>query len=139
MSMTMALDEDVTVGLRGSLGSSARLLIGDRIEIVLEEQHLRALHAQVEATVRDAALVKAADDVLDEAFHAASQARSAAERAREFSKSALTPVQIASALELARSADRAAQEAQRLVEEAATAMRSADEVAERVLALVTAS
>ncbi|NUT51136.1 MAG: hypothetical protein HOV94_28100, partial [Saccharothrix sp.] len=80
-SVRMDVDDGVPVDLRGGLGDQAFLAIGDGIEITLRGSHLRKLRDQATVALGDMALVEAADRVVDAAYDAAAQARTAAELA----------------------------------------------------------
>ncbi|WP_367137044.1 hypothetical protein [Saccharothrix sp. HUAS TT1] len=134
MSVGVHLHDDVSIDLRGSLETTAFLAIGDTIEIVLGESHLKVLREQSDAALSDMALLKAADDVLGDAYEAGAQARTAAALARveaESARRAGAEQQAVSADEAAECALRAAEQAQAAVRTAVEAMEAADEAAEQ--------
>jgi hypothetical protein len=127
------LDDSVSIDLRGGLGRSAFLAIGDGIEIVVRESHVRTLRDQATAALGDMALIEAAETVLENAYQAGAQARTAATLAREkadAAKQAGADEPAAVAYVAARHAMDAAERAQAAVNAATEAMVAADEAAE---------
>ncbi|OKI31510.1 hypothetical protein A6A25_27345 [Saccharothrix sp. CB00851] len=132
-SLGLELDDNVSIDLRGSLDKVAFLRIGDGIEIVVRESHVRTLREQATAALDDMAHVEAAEAVLENAFHAGAQARTAAALARETANAAQQagaddPAEVAYAA--AQRAGDAAERAQAAVKAASEAMCAADEAAE---------
>ena len=129
----MDVDDDVPVDLRGGLDSQVFLAIGDGVEITLRASHVRVLRDQASAALGDLASIEAADRVVDAAFHAGAQARTAAVLAREqadVAQRAGAVDQAGAAFESARHATEAAERAQAAVRAASEAMARADEAAE---------
>lgn len=132
-SVRVDVDGDVPVDLRGGLDGQAFLTIGDGVEITLRESHVRALRDQVTAALGDLESLEAAERVVDAAFHAGAQARTAAELARARADAAHRAGSVDRAtavLESARHAIEAAERAQSAVRAASEAMVVADEAAE---------
>jgi hypothetical protein len=132
-SVGMRLHEGVSIDLRGSLDTQAFLAIGDSVEIVLGESHVRILRDQAAAALGDMARIEAAEDVVGDACHAGAQALTAADLARKKAGSARTAgadEQAELAEQAAARAAEAAERAQVAVDAAAEAMGLADEAAE---------
>jgi hypothetical protein len=137
VSVGMDLDEGVSIDLRGGLDAQAILAVGDSVEIVLRESHVRTLRDQAEAALGDIARVEAAEDVLGDAYHAGAQALTAAALAREKAEAARTAgagEQAGLAERAATRAADAAQRAQSAARAAAEAMHLADVAAEEARA-----
>ncbi|WP_447002749.1 hypothetical protein ACRAKI_23910 [Saccharothrix isguenensis] len=133
----MRLHDEVSITLRGSLETTAFLTIGDSIEIVLGETHVRALRSQAEAALGDMAMVDAAENVLNDAYHAGAQARTAAALARQHAEAAEragATEQADLANRAARRAAEAAERAQAATHAAYAAMTVADDAAEEARA-----
>ncbi|GAA3462127.1 hypothetical protein ACFFSW_14110 [Saccharothrix longispora] len=133
-SLGIHLEEGVPIDLRGSLESTAFLTIGDGIEVVLGESHLRVLRDRADAALGDMALVGAAQRVLGDVDEAGAQACTAAAFARaeaEAARRAGAEELAASAFAAAGRAARAAERARDAVRAAVEAMESADDAAER--------
>jgi hypothetical protein len=133
-SVGIHLDDGVSIDLRGSLEAKAFLTIGDTVEIMLGESHIRALRAQFDEVLGDLASVEAADRALGDAYEAGAQAHTAAALARaeaEVARRAGAGDQAAMADEAAEEALQAAERAQIAVREAVDAMECADDAAER--------
>ncbi|MFD0204836.1 MULTISPECIES: hypothetical protein [Saccharothrix] len=136
----LRLTEGVPIDLRGSLDSQAFLAIGDSIEIMLGESHLRALRDQAAKALGDLTRIDAAEDVVGDAFHAGAQALTAAELARrtaEAARAAGAGEQADLAEQAAARAAEAAERAQTAAHVAAQAMGQADEAAEEARATAT--
>jgi hypothetical protein len=76
-SLGMRLGDGVSIDLRGSLETEAFLTIGDDIETILGERHVRTLRNQAAAALVDMALIDAADEVVGDAHDAGAQAHTA--------------------------------------------------------------
>lgn len=136
-NLEMHVDEEVSIGLRASLDATAVLAIGDGVEIVLAEAHVRSLRDQATAALGDLVRIADAEHAVEAAYQAASQARTAAALAREqaqVARRAGAREQADVATEAARRATEAADRAQAAVEVASDAMRRADEAAEEARA-----
>jgi hypothetical protein len=136
-SVGMELDEGVSIDLRGGLDTQAFLAIGDSVEIMLRECHVRTLRDQAEAALGDIARIEAAEDLLGNAYHAGAQALTAAALAREKAEAARTAgagVRAELTEQAATRAAEAAARAQSAANVAAEAMHRVDEAAEEARA-----
>jgi hypothetical protein len=139
-SVTVHLDERAPVDLRGGLDTRAFLVIGDSVEIMLGEAHVRTLHDQAAVALGDIVRIEAAEEVVDDAFHAGAQALTAAALARKNAQAARAAGagdQADLAERAATRATEAAERAQSAARVAAEAMRRADEAAESARAAAT--
>lgn len=120
-SLGMHLDEYVSIDLRGRLGATAFLVIGDTIEITLGEGHVRSLRDQAAAALGDMVQAQRAEKAVGDADRAAAQALTAAELAREKADAA----RLAGAREQADLTEEAAGRAAEAAERAQVAVRAA--------------
>ncbi len=107
-SIALRPDADADVRLRGGVGRTAFLSIGNTVEITLHEAQVLALRGHVAAALGDMALVDAADEVAGEAYDAGAQARRAMTLAREQADAADLRGDVESAWRLRQAADQAA-------------------------------
>ncbi len=130
----MLLDGGDSIDLRGRLDATAFLAIGDTVEIVLGESHVRRLWEQAGAALDDITLLEAADAVVGKAFDAGVHARKAAEQALHLADEAERAgavEQASQAREAARYAAEAARRAQDAARAASEAMGLAEDAADR--------
>ncbi|CCH35723.1 hypothetical protein ABZ816_14050 [Actinosynnema sp. NPDC047251] len=131
-SLGLHLDDSTSVDLRAGQESSAFLTIGNGIEITLSTSHVRTLFEQAADVLGDIGQLERAGRVLEDAYHAGAQARTAGEsaaRQAEVAGRAGAHEQADAAREAARNADDAAGRAQAAVRIASEAMDVADDAA----------
>lgn len=139
-SMGMRVDDGVAVDLRGGRGTRAFLVIGDSVEIMLGERHVRTLRDQAGVALGDMARVEGAERAVQNAHHAGAQALTAAKLARKKAEAARTAGagdRADEAEQAAACAVEAAERAQAAALAAIEAMEEADEAAEAARAAAT--